>query len=98
MILNGWLDGAWAKFYCHVRPDNLHQGPPMFANYFSQNQVRQPHMHRTGFSWHTLALGGLQVGNQERHQRELPSDRVGLSHTIISGNQFSFTNCGINIR
>ena len=70
----------------------------MFANYFSQNQVRQPHMHRTGFSGYTLALGGLQVGNQELHQRELPSDRVGLSHTIISGNQFSFTNCGINIR
>ena len=88
MIVNGWLDGAWAQFYCHVRPDNLHQGPPMFANYFSQNQVRQPHMHRTGFSGHTLALGGLQVGNQERHQHELPS--IALGYRIPSSAEISF--------
>ncbi len=97
MVLNGWMDGAMAHLHCNVQAANLHQGPPMFANILAYNKVRQPHMARTGFSHNTIAVGGMLVGNYPYRKQNLPT-RSGLSHTILANNEFSFTNCGINIR
>lgn len=97
MVLNGWLDGAIAHLSCKTQKSDLHQGPPMFANYIAHNRLRQSHMARTGFSRNTFAVGAIMVGFYSRMRGNLATG-IGLSYTILANNQLSFTNCGINIR
>jgi len=82
MILNGWMDGAAVWLSSSKRDSASRCGEVMFGNYVSGNRIRQPHMYRTGFESKVGFSGGISVsGNQ--------------SHSIISGNQVSFTSTGI---
>lgn len=109
-IMNCWMDGAYAHLWSGASPANIHPGPPMFANFVVGNKIRQPHMHRTGFTSPERSLAGVLVGNpsgMEKHPgvgrpdatnlRQLQSQRVAISHSIVSGNQLTFTTVGIQI-
>jgi len=96
MIVNGWMDGAYAHLLGGGRNDNIYQGPPMFGNFIVANKIRLPHMRRTGFEHHQLARGGVVVGRGGRRGEDAgPVTRVGLSHNIIADNQVSWTDAGI---
>lgn len=109
-IMNCWMDGAYAHLWSGADPANIHPGPPMFANYVVGNKIRQPHMHRTGFTAPERSLAGILVGNpsgMEKHpgagrpestdMQPLESRRVAISHSIVANNHITFTPTGIQI-
>jgi hypothetical protein len=80
------------------QPNNLLQGPPMFGNLIVRNKVRQPHATRTTFDLNFHTDGGILVGNRSGRDMTRPEDRrVAVSHTIVQGNQVSYTGQGIAV-
>jgi hypothetical protein len=81
-----------------AQQNNLLQGPPMFGNLIVRNKVRQPHATRTTFDWNFHTDGGILVGNRSGRDMTRPKDRrVAVSHTIVQGNQVSYTGQGIAV-
>jgi prepilin-type processing-associated H-X9-DG protein len=93
MYVGCWLDGSGARVVGSVGDGGVHRGPPVFANYFVGNAIRQAHQVKS--TWpRPKAQGAIVIGPVGEADSAAPS-RAAISHTVVSGNSIHFTNNGV---